>query len=43
MDIYRKLKTLKKSQLLMIYNKLNSDERKEKKKIKKIPKTILLT
>ena len=37
MDIYRKLKTLKKSQLLMIYNKLNSErkERKERKEINK--------
>lgn len=34
MDIYRKLKTLKKSQLLMIYNKLNS-KRKERKEINK--------
>ena len=36
MDIYRKLKTLKKSQLLKIYHKLNSKEIKEIKKIKKI-------
>ena len=35
MDIYRKLKTLKKSQLLKIYHKLNSKEIKEIKKIKK--------
>ena len=32
MDIYRKLKTLKKSQLLKIYHKLNSKEIKEIKK-----------
>ena len=35
MDIYRKLKTLKKSQLLKIYHKLNSKEIKEIKEIKK--------
>ena len=34
MDIYRKLKTLKKSQLLKNYNKLNNKKIKEIKKIK---------